>query len=65
MNEITIRNFSGQIIGYVKTLPNGDKEVRNFYKQIMGYYRKSRNVTTDFYGRILYQGDMSTALLNG
>ena len=64
MNEITIRNFSGQIIGYIKTLPNGDKEVRNFHRQILGYYRKSRDVTTDFFGQILYRGDMSTALLH-
>lgn len=63
MNEITIRNYHGQIIGYIKTLPNGDKEVRNFHKQIVGYYRKSRNVTTDYFGHILYKGDMAAALL--
>lgn len=64
MNEITIRNFSGQIIGHIKTLPNGDKEVRNFQRQILGYYRKSRDVTTDFGGMVLYRGDMSMALLH-
>ncbi len=24
---------------------------------IIGYYRKSRDVTTDFYGRVLYRGN--------
>ena len=59
----TISTFSGQIIGYVKTLPNGDKEVRTFTGQILGYYRRGQNVTTNFTGQILYRGDMSAALL--
>ena len=33
--EETIRTYSGQIIGYIKTLSNGDKEVRNFTGQIV------------------------------
>ena len=61
--EETIRTFSGQIIGYIKTLSNGDKEVRNFTGQILGYYRKSQDATTNFTGQILYRGDMSAALL--
>ena len=61
--EETIRDYAGMIIGKIKTLPNGDKEVRNFSYKILGYYRKSRDVTTDFYGKILYRGDMSAALL--
>lgn len=61
--EETIRTFSGQTIGYIRTLSNGDKEVRNFTGKILGFYRKSRDVTTDFAGQILYRGDMSAALL--
>ena len=61
--EETIQTFTGQIIGYIKTLPNGDKEVRTFTGKILGYYRRERNVTTDFIGQILYRGDMSAALL--
>ena len=61
--EETIRTFSWQIIGYIKTLPNGDKEVRDFSRRILGYYRKSQNVTVNFAGQILYRGDMSAALL--
>ena len=54
--EETIRTFTGQIIGYIKTLSNGDKEVRNFTGQILGYYRKSQNITTNFTGQILFRG---------
>ena len=61
--EETIRTFSWQIIGYIKTLPNGDKEVRDFSRRILGYYRKSQDTTTNFTGQILYRGDMSSALL--
>lgn len=61
--EETIRTYSGMIVGRIKTLSNGDKEVRNFSYQILGYYRKSRDVTTDMTGRILYRGDMAAALL--
>ncbi len=61
--EETIRTFSGQIIGYIKTLSNGDKEVRNFTGHILGYYRKRQDVTTNFTGQVVYRGDMSAALL--
>ena len=59
----TIREFSGMSIGTIETDCNGDKTVRNFSGVVLGYYKKSSNVTTDFYGRILYKGDMASALL--
>ena len=63
MDEIVVKNFYGKILGYIKTLPNGDQEVKNFYGQILGYYKKNQNVTTNFYGQILYQGNMASALI--
>ena len=59
----TIRKWGGTIIGYIDVESNGDKTVRDFSGCILGYYRKSRNQTTDFSGRILYEGDMASALL--
>lgn len=61
--EETIRDYAGMIVGHIKTLPNGDKEVRNYSYKLLGYYRKSRDVTTDITGRILFRGDMAAALL--
>jgi len=58
-----IREFSGVIIGYIDTASNGDKTVTNYYGKILGYYKKSYDHTTDFYGKILYHGDMAAALL--
>lgn len=63
MAEEIIREFSGRIIAYIETKPNGDKVVRAFSRKILGYYYKSRNVTTDFYGRIVAQGDCCTMLI--
>ena len=59
----TIKEFSGRIVGYIDHLPNGDTVVTDFYNKRLGGYSRSQNVTKDFYGKILYYGDMSAALL--
>lgn len=59
----TVKDFYGKILGYIETSSNGDKTIRDFYRKILGYYRKDRNVTTDFYGKILAKGDISSGLL--
>ena len=59
----TIKEFSGRIIGYIDHQSNGDTVVTDFYGKRLGGYSRSQNATKDFYGRILYYGDMSAALL--
>jgi hypothetical protein len=63
MHTETISTFSRSIIGYIETDSNGDKTVRAFSRKILGYYHAGNNTTTDFYGKILYFGDMASALL--
>lgn len=63
MSREQISEYAGRVIGYIETMPNGDKKITNFTGTILGYYKKAQNVTTDFFGRILYRGDMSAALL--
>jgi hypothetical protein len=64
MNRQTITDFYGKILGYVSTdSRTGDKTATNFYGKILGYYRKSSNVTTDFYGKIVAKGDAVTGLV--
>ena len=58
-----ITDFYGRCIGTIETDGRGDKTVKGFYGRVLGYYEKNANVTKDFYGRILYHGDMSAALL--
>lgn len=63
MEEKIIKNFKGQIIGYVRISDNGDKTVMNFYRQILGYYFANRDETTDFYRRVIARGDATGMLL--
>ena len=62
MKQIPVKDLYGRIIGWLEPTNRGIT-VRDFYLRILGFYDKARNVTTDFHGRILYQGDMSSALI--
>ena len=58
MKQEFIRTFEGVIIGILETDTNGDQIARAFPgRQILGYYRAKYNHTTDFYGRIVAQGN--------
>lgn len=59
----TIREFSGMIVGYLDHESNGDITVRTFTGKILGRYERSSDTTKDFYGKILYRGNMAPALL--
>ena len=63
MEEITIKDYRGKIIGYIKTNPNGDKVVMDFYRKILGRYDSATDTTRDFYGRIVARGDASAMLI--
>ena len=64
-NEEYIRDYNTrQIIGIIKTEANGDKAAIDFAtRKILGFYRASRDVTTDFIGRVLTKGDTVVSLL--
>lgn len=65
MTEEYIRDFSKRIIGIIRTDSNGDQIAIDFAtRKILGYYRKNLDHTTDFYGRILYKGNMVSSLFN-
>lgn len=54
----TIKDFAGRFIAIYEYQDNGDITVRDWQsRMILGYYRKSRDVTTDFSGRVLYRGN--------
>lgn len=58
----TIRAYDMKVIGYIDTLPNGDKEVRDRANRYLGKYDKHLDVTKDRVGRMLYKGDQSSML---
>ena len=62
--EEYIKTFEGVIIGIVETNSNGDQTVRNFpARQVVAKYDHNRDVTTDFYGRIIAKGNAAVAPL--
>lgn len=58
-----VREFNGKIIGWIETDRYGNQQVRDFYGKIKGTYDKKMNVTRDFYGRIITQGNTCLGLL--
>ena len=59
-----IKDFSQKILGILETDTNGNQTVRSFPgRLILGYYKKDRDVTTDFYGRIISRGNTAIALI--
>ena len=64
MIEHLIKDFYGKIIAKIEVKSNGDKVIRDFNGRILGKYDSVRNVTTDFYGRIIGSGDCSGMLIN-
>jgi hypothetical protein len=60
----TVRAYDMSVIGYIDTLPNGDKEVRDRANRYLGKYDKHLNVTKDRVGRMIYRGDQSSMLFN-
>ncbi len=47
-DKVTIRDFTGKIIGFIETDTLGNKIVRDFYGRIVGKYDKKTDTTRDF-----------------
>ena len=58
-----VRDFSGRIIAWIETKPNGDVYVREFSGRILGHYDKQCDVTREFSGRIIAQGNQIGMLI--
>lgn len=59
-----IKNFKGQIKGYVEEDSNGNRTVYDFYHRVLGKYNKQTNTSHDFYGRIIAHGDVVMSLID-
>lgn len=58
-----IKDWTGKLIGFIDTDPEGNKVIRDFYGRIKGKYNKRLNITQDFYGRTVAKGDQSAMML--
>ena len=57
MSRETIKNYSGQIIAYIDTDSNGVQTLKTYIGTILGYYKPDRNITQNYSGTILSQGN--------
>ncbi|MBR6794807.1 MAG: hypothetical protein IKM52_01705 [Clostridia bacterium] len=54
----TIKDSAYRPIAILTYEEGGDIKVQDWQsRMILGYYRKGRDVTTDFYSRVLYKGN--------
>ena len=54
----TIKDSAFRSIAILTYEDNGDIKVQDWQsRMVLGYYRKSRDVTTDFHGRIIARGN--------
>jgi hypothetical protein len=58
-----IKDFYGAVVGYTEVDARGDVTAHDRYGKILGTFKKDRNVTVDFYGRILANGDITSSLV--
>ena len=58
-----IKDGTGKIIGWVGTDYYGNQVLCNFSGQILGKYDVAHNVTRDFYGRKVGDGNILMMLL--
>ena len=58
-----IKDHTGRIVGWIETDHLGNKVAKDFYGRVKGRYFKMPNLTKDFYGKIVAQGDATVGLL--
>ena len=64
MDEIMIKDWQGVVIGYVRTdTHTGDKIAFDKQHIILGRYNKRLDITVNFNGIKVAQGDMTSGLI--
>jgi hypothetical protein len=58
-----VRDAYQRLLGTIKELPNGDKEVRGPTQQRLGSYSAGSDMTSDRNFKPVYRGDQTAALL--
>ena len=58
-----IKDWTGKLIGFISTEPNGNKVLYDWHNHILGKYNKNLNITQDFHGRQVGKGDILLTLL--
>lgn len=64
MNRQTIKDFNFRIIGFIDTQADGTLVGRDRALRIVGKYYPKKDITKDFYGRIVGRGNTLSSLFN-
>ena len=60
-----VKDWRGKILGFIETdTQTGNKKIKDFYGKIKGKYNKRLDITQDFYGRKVSDGDQLLRLLD-
>ena len=60
-----VKDWRGRILGFIETdTQTGNKKVKDFYGKIKGKYNKRLDITQDFYGRKVSNGEQLLRLLD-
>jgi hypothetical protein len=62
-DEHVLRDRSYKVIGRIRTINNGDREIRDTVNHRLGHYDVDRDMTFDAIGRVVGRGDLLTTLL--
>lgn len=63
-NEQWIKDSKGNPIGWIEFQNTGDKVLKDYHGKTLGTYRKKQDVTVDYYGNRIGQGDILLTLLH-
>ena len=60
-----VKDWRGKILGFIeRDTQTGNKKIKDFYGKIKGKYNKRLDITQDFYGRKVSNGDQLLRLLD-
>lgn len=55
--DITVKDFSGRVIGYIIDTGGGNKTVKDSGFRVLGYYDSSKDVVLDDCYRVVARGN--------
>jgi len=63
MARESVKDWMGRILGWVDTNSDGNQIAYNFGLRVLAKYDAQRNITTDFAGRKLSEGNTAIAYI--
>ncbi len=63
MSQESLTDSTGNVTGYIETMPDGKQCLTDPQGTVLGYYEPTSDTTTDKFGTTLGQGNILTTLL--